>query len=134
MTDEPDYDPAMVAWLRAQLDADEEVLQGSGDLGWVTFCGSDGEIRYTSAASTGPVDEWFIDGTERSDYASAQVVHRERERRADVRAKRKLIDKLIEFMEGDYAPWNEMYLQLLALPYADRPGYRDGWRPVEVAE
>lgn len=47
----------------------------------------------------------------------------------DIGAKRRIIDWAIKFMEGDYAPWNETCLRLMALPYADRPGYRDDWQP-----
>jgi uncharacterized protein DUF6221 len=133
MTDDLDYDPALVAWLREQLNADEEMLQGSGDLGWITFREPSGEMRYTTAAAAGPDGLWFVDGRERADFASARVVHRESERLADIAAKRKLIDELIEFMEGDHAPWNEDYLKLLAQPYAGREGFRDEWRYVEVA-
>jgi len=47
---------------------------------------------------------------------------------AEVEPKRRIIEWAIEYMEGDYAPWNETCLQLLALPYADHPDYRDEWR------
>lgn len=134
MTDDDDYDHELVVWLREQLDADEERLQGSGDLGWITFRDESGEMRYTSAAAQGPDGLWFVDGDERADYASAVVVHREAERLADVRSKRRLIDQLIEFMEGGHAPWNETYLMLLALPYASRPGYQEKWRPAMADE
>lgn len=50
---------------------------------------------------------------------------------AEVEAKRELIDELIAYMEGDYAPWNEGYLKLMALPYVDRDGFRDEWRFAE---
>jgi Family of unknown function (DUF6221) len=128
MTDDLDYDPALVAWLCAQLDADEQALAGSGNLGWLTFREPNGDMRYTTAACAGPDDLWFVDGNERTDFTSATIVHREAERLADVRSKRKLIDELIAFMEGDYAPWNDHYLRLLAQPYADRAGFRDEWR------
>ena len=34
-----------------------------------------------------------------------------------------------EFIPGMGRPWGEPVLRLLALPYADRPGYRAEWRP-----
>ena len=55
MTDDLDYDPALVTWLHAQLDADEEMLEGSGNLGWLTFREPNGDMRYTTAAANGQI-------------------------------------------------------------------------------
>lgn len=131
MTDDLSYDPTLVTWLRAQLDADEEMLQGSGDLGWLTFRDLNGEMRYTTAAAAGPDDLWLVDGNERADYAAAQVVHREKERLADIRAKRKLIHELTQQVEASPYLRPEGLIRLLILlaqPYADREGFRDEWR------
>ncbi len=48
---------------------------------------------------------------------------------AECEAKRRQIKHLVRFMEGDYAPWNEEQLQIMAAVYADHPDYRDEWRP-----
>lgn len=47
---------------------------------------------------------------------------------AECEAKRRQIAHLIRFMEGDYAPWNEEQLQIMAAVYADHHDYRDEWR------
>lgn len=66
---------------------------------------------------------------------------------ADVDAKRRILDEHQNVNDGDCGtcvngrwgypthggsspqPWPCTTLRLLALPYADRPGYRDEWRP-----
>ena len=119
-----DYDPALVAWLRAQLDADEDLarsaaatpfnhpLQAPWEDARIRFRGSQGSSADLAVAVFAN-PSWVL---------------------ADIAAKRKLIDELIEFMEGDHAPWNDGYLKLLAQPYADREGFRDEWRYVEVVD
>lgn len=49
---------------------------------------------------------------------------------AEVDAKRRIIEVAIGEMDhGDFGwAWSQV-LALLALPYADRPGYQDEWRP-----
>lgn len=46
---------------------------------------------------------------------------------ADIVAKRAIIEWAVEYMEGDYAPWNEQALCILASVYADHPDYQQGW-------
>lgn len=46
---------------------------------------------------------------------------------AECGAKRRQIEHLIRFMEGDYAPWNEGQLRIMATVYSDHPDYRDDW-------
>ena len=48
---------------------------------------------------------------------------------AECEAKRRLVRELVDYMEGDYAPWNERFLKLLALLFADHPDYRQEWKP-----
>jgi hypothetical protein len=45
---------------------------------------------------------------------------------AEVNAKRRILDEAVRLMsyDGEF-----QFLELLALPYADRPGYREEWRP-----
>lgn len=47
----------------------------------------------------------------------------------DCKAKRRQIAHLIDFMEGDYAPWNETQLRMMAEVYANHPDYDPAWRP-----
>lgn len=45
----------------------------------------------------------------------------------DVAAKRRILAWAIRVMAGDYAPWNEDCIMLLALPYSEHPGFRPEW-------
>lgn len=134
MTDESGYDHELVAWLCEQIAIDQRVVDGSGDLGWLTFREPDESVHHTEAACLAADGVWIVAGGERQGYASAKLVYRESERRADLAAKLRIIDWAVQFMEGDYAPWNETCLQLLALPYAGRPGYQQSWRPTDLSE
>lgn len=46
---------------------------------------------------------------------------------ADCEAKRRLVEGLVRFMEGDYAPWNEGFLKIMATVYLDHPDYVRAW-------
>lgn len=127
----------LVAWLRVVLDEEDRRLVGSGDLGWLTFRRPDGSMSHTEAACRAGDEVWIVAAAERTGYASATVVHREADRRADLEAKRRIVDvcetDLRQRGDGalvgdvDRPTWD--VLCLLALPYADRPGYRVEWRP-----
>lgn len=66
--------------------------------------------------------EWQRVGGEAGSLAARRLL-------AECEAKRRQIAHLIRFMEGDYAPWNEEQLQIMATVYADHPDYRDEWKP-----
>ncbi len=91
----------MVAWLRAQVEADRH-----------------SPVPRQARYGPGPIDPRFEGGP----YDCLRVM-------CEVDVKLQLIDKLVYFMEGDYAPWNADFLRLLALPYARRPGYDPAWAP-----
>ncbi|GAB7044877.1 DUF6221 family protein [Catenuloplanes indicus] len=116
----------LVAWLRAQLDADLTALNA-----WNAAC-----IHLEACGDTSQFTERFdLDG----------------ERwRADLNAKLRILDAVERHADphpgqpctNDDNPYVECELhvaatgrvdpyaaQLLALPYADRDGYRDEWRP-----
>lgn len=61
------------------------------------------------------------------DYGEVHIGHKRF--LAECEAKRQQIAHLIRFMEGDYAPWNEEQLQIMATVYADHPDYREEWKP-----
>ena len=46
---------------------------------------------------------------------------------AECEAKRLLVTGLVDFMEGDYAPWNELFLRYMARPHYDHPDYDQQW-------
>lgn len=120
----------LATWLRAQLDDDERMarmLQEKRPGPWSTQADYQGEPAGGTAVVTADGELVLVGrGGVPADYAAewhpARVL-------AEVDAKRRILDWAIEYMEGDYAPWNETCVQLLALPYADRPGYRAEWRP-----
>jgi hypothetical protein len=134
----------LVAWLREQLDEDERVAQGTGVLGWLTYRNPDGSMRYTLAASQAEDGTWIVDGREADTYASAVVVYDWRQVLREVEAKRRIIDahpieysKVSDYTDcancidedSEYDSYPCLTLRLLALPYADRSGYREEWRP-----
>lgn len=82
---------------------------------------------WVGATTAEDVTDW---GWHLHESAVQLYSHAETERALrDVEAKRRLLDELIEVMEGDYAPWNAGFVRLLAAPYADHPAYEEGWRP-----
>ena len=122
----------LVEWLRAQLDDDEQEAQDA--------------LKRTTTTRRRIGGEWVEDTVQppewrRSVWGPARVLR-------EIDAKRQILD------QGAY--WNERAvseavdppkfpqpgldlgllldamnpaLRLLALPYADRPGYREEWRP-----
>jgi len=46
---------------------------------------------------------------------------------AECAAMRQQIAHLIDFMEGDYAPWNEDQLKMMAGIWSDHPDFDPGW-------
>jgi hypothetical protein len=133
----------LIAFLRAQLDARERELDEDERVALASAppCGEhwavtdEGALYVTGGPgsgyiATGPFGGGIDDGDAKhiSRWDPARVLARIATERAEVNTKRRLVDELIRYMEGDYAPWNADYLRLLALPYADRDGYEEGWR------
>ena len=104
----------LVTWLRAQLDEDER-----GVYEWIR---PEPDLLLTS--SLRPIHEW----TER--VGARRVL-------AEVAAKRRLIAYLgdefgsrLQIHDGiEWVDHGEIMLRLLAVPFADRPGYIKEWRP-----
>ncbi len=99
----------LVTWLRAQLDDDERVAQSAyywSPTGWFDVPDSAREH----------LDRWD----------PARVL-------AEVDAKRRILDGMIDddgFLRGNIASGTAWpVIVLLAAAYADRPGYREEWRP-----
>lgn len=112
MTDSPND---LIAWLRAVLDEDERVAHTMAE----------------------PMDELARNGIESVSYpavldfldhftAGRMLVEVESKRGLLVHIHNELVDDLTTWERGSVP--GEM-LRLLAAPYADRPGYRDEWRP-----
>ena len=99
----------LITWLRDQIDEDERVARES--------MGS----------------YWYMDG--HSGEAQAFIARFDEDRElAEVDAKRRILDLARDYSpelgHGDNGEWalGEV-LRMLALPYADQPGYREEWRP-----
>ncbi|MEV4197029.1 DUF6221 family protein [Micromonospora globbae] len=148
----------LVTWLRQQLDDDERVAHSATAGPWwhnpgkawldaeafeqydrskgEEFVGY-GESPFSGCvAATGPAShaQSMADAEHIARHDPARVL-------AEVAAKRRILDEHFEASLGDtgvgagdcttctnYA-WPCPTVRLLALPYADRPGYRPEWRP-----
>ncbi|MEF9521303.1 DUF6221 family protein [Streptomyces sp. RB13] len=126
----------LVQWLRAQLDADERIAHRAGD-------------SFRQIGATGVIVA--TEGDRAEECASANwagiaehiVAHDPARVLREIDAKRQVIDLHapgeMEYVDGDVCMACDVRggepfypcktLRLLALPYADRPGYRDEWRP-----
>jgi len=120
-------DDAMVAWLTAQLDADERAASAATPGPWAydptrgfrmpggdplefVSTGAGGSVR--GIAATGPADDpqSMADAGHIARHDPEHVL-------ADVEAKRKIIKR---YPQGDV-------IRLLAAGYQDRPGYQADW-------
>lgn len=110
----------LAAWLRVQLDDDEQEAQDA--------------LKRTTTTRRRVGGEWVEDTVQppewrRSVWGPARVLR-------ELDAKRKIIAEhdvysrpLGERMDCQSYDFPCTTLRLLALPYADRPGYREEWRP-----
>lgn len=110
----------LVTWLRAQLDEDERVARDALHRQTTSRRMIRGEMV---EVKIGTPREWLL-----SAWPPERVLR-------EVEAKRLLLREVISVVRnmdtdriGD-EPEAPVLLRLLALPYADRPGYRDEWRP-----
>ncbi|MCZ7376532.1 DUF6221 family protein [Micromonospora sp. WMMC250] len=123
----------LVTWLRAQLDDDERVARAVEDRSapwdgqWVNDGGGalrtyNGWVLVHNAGQL--ITRGLLDHIARHD--PARVL-------AEVDAKRRILDRWKDSQDNALPPEALLALdevvKLLALPYADRPGYRDEWRP-----
>jgi hypothetical protein len=144
----------LVTWLRAQLDDDERVAKGASMLSrppWTPriTCDQDGYVSGRITDDRG----YAVVHVEDQTPASAEAEHIARwdpaRVLAEVDAKRRILE--LHAPVNDYDPngpvcstcgeagnpgdetavvrWPCSTVRLVALPYADRPGYREEWRP-----
>ncbi len=138
----------LVQWLGKQLDEDERIALAVGRESW--------QPRYVDSVSDSPdtATVQLPDGTdvalmERYSYQDAEHIAEHDPARVlrEIDAKRRMLalhhprhdgytwvcdtcsqyDVERRMVVHVYAPCE--HLRLLALPYADRPGYREEWRP-----
>jgi hypothetical protein len=123
----------LIGWLRAQLDEDAAVARAAADCHdedsptWAVITpgfvhnGDDGMWSRLTRVDRDAVADHM------ARFDPARVL-------AEVEAKREIVDQHGPTEDGTcrlclYLPLPCITLRLLALPYTDRPGYRDEWRP-----
>ncbi|KND45358.1 DUF6221 family protein [Streptomyces stelliscabiei] len=123
----------LVQWLTACLDEDERKTRAIPvDLGhewsdpgpWV-MAGSGGGGREAEVAKVADGLEMPLAEVVAHHIAvwdPARVLR-------EIDAKRRIVDRYAWLREHGDTGGTEWVLPLLALPYADRPGYREEWRP-----
>lgn len=125
----------LIAWLRAQLDEDERVALAAQSVDGGVFDGA-GIVVMRAATGTRSVTLTSVVARHIARHDPARVL-------AEVAAKRAIVDQHTvtatsevfgEVSTVTYCPIcrNDgqcMTLWLLAQPYAERPGYREEWRP-----
>jgi hypothetical protein len=139
----------LVEWLRAQLDEDERIARAAcwdeQSDAWTVRPPREKYERYTVVDY---LDDGVVVVTPENADADGVGQHVARHDPArvlrEIDAKRKLLDLHQEKLEQGYSSdhcaecgfgeTSQSYypcatLRLLALPYADRPGYREEWRP-----
>lgn len=115
---------ALVDWSTSALLEVERVAQAAID----DDCGQDGGFEDAS---------WLADGTPgqvggrigEAAAAMIQMVAVPRKIKADVAARRRLIQDLAGYLTGDHAPWNDELIRVLMEPFSEMPGYQEAWRP-----
>jgi hypothetical protein len=124
----------LVGWLRAQLDEDEQAARGCGGSEW-----REHPSNWVSTTSSDRIALVVHDGDRGhiTRHDPARVLR-------EIDTKRRLLDLHQEKLEQGYGSdhcaecgfgeTSQSYypcatLRLLALPYVDRPGYREDWRP-----
>ena len=137
----------LVTWLRVQLDAEEQAAldaMWSGDERWTTY-------EFQHAHDTWNVDDSYDEGvaTIRAQAADSESVARHIVRQqplnliADIAGKRRVIaryeaaeklraDDEWDAANGGVAAGLRLAVLDLAAVYADRPGYRAEWAPVDL--
>ncbi|NUS74912.1 MAG: hypothetical protein HOV70_01760 [Streptomyces sp.] len=123
----------LMQWLTTQLDEDEQTAQaatpgpweqgGIGDYGWtVNFS------RRNSGVEVEDGEQGYADAAFIAAHDPARVLR-------EVEAKREIVRQADLYLCdsgpgcGYRTKHGHSVLRLLALAYADRPGYREEWRP-----
>ncbi|WP_086765383.1 DUF6221 family protein [Streptomyces bobili] len=147
----------LVVWLGVQLDEDERmaraatlgpwVQSGIGEYGWTVDFGRPGAGVETADSEQGLADADFI-----AAHNPARVLREIDSKRqilglfaSALGERQALRTRMREAIGADSGEFSRLHRQeselietaerlrpvarLLALPYADRPGYRDDWRP-----
>ncbi len=143
----------LVTWLRAQIDEDERVARHAGDVRpvWVydrekfRVLTADGQKALVTVDGTPLPDQWIVAaGTPAQPFLDVNGAHLARFDPArvlrEVEAKRLIVSEWEKADEAAAMDASEvsarvakfafgLSLGALAGAYADRPGYREEWRP-----
>ena len=121
----------LARWLTAQLDEDERIARAvedrSAPWGGQWMADGDSAVRTVNGHvlfyrhDSGPLKPGLADYV--AEWDPARVLR-------EVDAKRRILAEAAEYEPG-IPGFPEMWtvLRLLALPYVDRPGYLEAWRP-----
>ncbi|MGQ5576738.1 DUF6221 family protein [Streptomyces sp. ECR3.8] len=134
----------LVRWLGVQLDEDERISRAAtpgpwrDEGGYVTDVGPDGLPR-VQVTDHGTQDGEPEEDDPQGRADSAHIARHDPARvLREIDAKRQLLARYEELraaskeqgLIGDVTEeYQDFLLRLLALPYADRPGYKESWRP-----
>lgn len=116
----------LVRWLGEQLDADtaaaERAFSGQADPeeGWGAYR-PEGQRHTTIVPHVGMIHE-AVQADHVVSWNPARVL-------GEIDAKRRIVERFAWLCEHGDTGGTAWVLPLLALPYADRPGYREEWRP-----
>ncbi|MFK4801673.1 DUF6221 family protein [Streptomyces sp. MPA0124] len=132
----------LLQWLRAQLDDDERTARAAtpGPWEWRHEYGepwqpvADGWLDYSGEHISAPGDRATLFGPGMTPHADAVHIATHDPARVlrEIDAKRQQFAACVDYLHDSdegVDPLAATILRLLALPYADRPGYRDEWRP-----
>lgn len=121
---------AIVAFLRARLDEDEQAARAAGNRQWLVGDNTislwperedDGFMSWPTRADARHAAKWEPARVLREIGAKREALdHYERIRQHTVRS-----DEAYVLAEGAV----RKHIQIMALPYADHPDYRQEWRP-----
>jgi hypothetical protein len=139
----------LITFLRAQLDEDERIAQEAvqyGDADW--HLNSADNVALSSSLTTGgeqlvPItaDRWRHPMIEGSGPVAHIAAHDPARVLRETDAKRKILDEFEQADRYSRTTWGQSnadqsrartlgkVVRLLALPFADRPGFREEWRP-----
>jgi Family of unknown function (DUF6221) len=135
----------LITWLRAQLDDDERVARAASMAPWLRD-EANASIRHSGPSASKSSESFGMyviasvgaHDIGRPSHEDAEHIARWDPARvlAEIDAKRRILDMWADAQdaefpnfEGGYAAALDDVVSRLALPYADRPGFRAEWRP-----
>jgi len=136
----------LVEWLRAQLEIDEEIARAAAHYeagNWTTKGGHPVSVadELVEQADTFERVVVFDEGSPSEEQAHHIAEHDPARVLREIDAKRQVLAEYEQAARYATTTWGQSnadqsrartlgkVMRLLALPYADRPGYKESWRP-----